>query len=70
MGDRTETILEVKKVLTKINPIVHLEGKCHNLEIVVNRFFNGLEPLTQKGLASLFVINEKLTHKPDYAKKL
>ena len=39
VDDRTETILEVKQVLTKRNLIVQLEEKCHSLEIVVNNFF-------------------------------
>ena len=68
--EKIETILEVRKVLTKRNLIVQLEEKCHNLEIVVNRFFNRTEPLTQKGLPSLFVINEKLITREDYVKKL
>ena len=68
--DRTQTILEVKKVLTKRNLIVQLDEKCHSLEIVVNIFFSKLEPLTQKGLPSMFVINEKIIHKQDYANKL
>ena len=70
VDDRTETILEVKKILTKKNLIVRLEEKCHSLDITVNRFFSRIEPLTQKGLSSLFVINDKLITRQDYVKKL
>lgn len=31
--DRTETVLEVRKVLTKINVMLQLENKCQNLEM-------------------------------------
>ena len=57
---RIDTILEVKRTLTKKNLVVQLEEKCHGLEITVNKFFNRIEPLTQKVLPSLFVINDKL----------
>ena len=60
LEDRTSKILEVKKVLTKKNLVIHLEKKCRNLEIVVSRFFNIIEPLTKRGLPSLFLINDKL----------
>ena len=70
VGDKTETILEVKKFLTKRNLIVQLEEKSDSLEIAINRFFSRLEPLTQKVLPCLFVINDKLMNKKDYANKL
>jgi len=60
----------VKKVLTKKNLNVQLEEKCQNLELLVNKFFNIIEPLTQKGLPSLFVINDKLMAIEDYVKRL
>ena len=40
------------------------------MELTVNRFFNRIELLTQKGLASLFVINEKLMAREDYVNRL
>ena len=46
IDDRTKSILEVKKVLTKKNLILELEEKCHSLEITVQRFFSRIEPLT------------------------
>ena len=71
VAERTsETILQVKNLLTKNNLIVQLEDKCQNLELTVNRFFNRIESLTQKGLPSLFVINDKLVTREDYVKRL
>lgn len=68
--DRKKTIMEENKVLTMRNLIVQLEEKCHSLEIVVNIFFSRIEPLTQKGPPSLFVINDKLITREDYVKNL
>ena len=69
-ADRIETILQVKKVLTKKSLNVQLQEKCQVLEPTVNMFFNRMQPLHKKGLPSLFVINEKLMDKGDYVKKL
>lgn len=68
--DRKATILQVKKVLTKKRLNVKLEEKCQNLELLVNRFFNRIEPLNQKCIPSLFSINDKLMPREDYVKKL
>jgi len=70
VDDRTETILEVKKVLTKNNLVVQLTKKCHILEVVVNSFITRIDALNNKGLPSLFVINDKLMTREDYLKKL
>jgi len=70
VADRTDTILHVKKVLTKKSLNVHLEEKCQNLELTINRFLNKMQPLHQKGIPSLFVINDKLMARGDYAKRL
>ena len=40
------------------------------MELTVNIFFNRIEPLTQKGLPSLVVINDKLMIREDYVKRL
>jgi len=66
----TETILEVKKVLTKNNLVVQLTEKCHTLEVAANGFFTRIDALNKKGLPSLFVINDKLMTKEEYFKKL
>jgi hypothetical protein len=47
--DRTETILEVKRVLTKRGLMLLLEEKGQNMDIGVQRFFNKLETLQKKG---------------------
>lgn len=53
--DRTKTILEVKKVISKINLMVQLEEKCQNMKLAVNRFFDKFEVLRQKGLPNILV---------------
>lgn len=53
IAERIETILQVKKVLTKKSLNVQLEEKCQNLELTVNRFFNKMQPLHQKCLPSV-----------------
>ena len=68
--DRTETILEVRRVLTKRNLVRQLEEKCHELDMAIDRFLNKIEPLRAKGLPSLYVINNKLVQKGDYMTKL
>lgn len=60
----------MKKVLTKKNLNVQLEEKCQSLELTMNKFFNRIEPLTQKSLPSLFFINDKLMAREDYVKRL
>jgi len=60
ISDRTATILEVKKVLTKVNLIDQLEERCETLEMQVNRFTNIIEALIKKGLPNIYVINDKL----------
>lgn len=70
INDRTTTIVEVKKIITKINLILQLEEKCNTINTIVQRFFSRLEPLTSKGLPSMIVINEKLMPIEDYVLKL
>ena len=48
VADKIETILQVKKVLTKKILNVQLEEKCENMELIVNRFFNKIQPLIKK----------------------
>ena len=70
VNDRTETTLEVKKVLTKKNLVQQLEEKCNGLEIAISKFFNIIGPLTKRGMPSLFVINHKLITMEYNVKKL
>jgi len=50
INDRTATILEVKKIITKKNLILQLKEKCSSVNTIVQRFFSRIEPLTSKGL--------------------
>ena len=68
--DRTETILEVKRVLTKRRLMLQLEEKVQAMDLGVHRFFSKIEALQKKGLPGLKVINDKLMTLPDYKKKL
>jgi hypothetical protein len=68
--DRTETILEVKRVLTKRGLILQLEDIVQAMDVVVQRFFSKSDPLQKKGLPSLFVINNKLITLSYYKQKI
>jgi hypothetical protein len=68
--DRTETILEVKRVLTKRGLMLHLEEKVHAIDLGVQIFFSKIEALQKKGLPGLKVINDKLMTLLDYKKRL
>jgi hypothetical protein len=68
--DRIETILEVKRVLTKRGLMLQLEEKVHIMDQGVQRFFSKIEALQKKGLPGLKVINDKLMTLPDYKKRL
>jgi hypothetical protein len=68
--DRTETILEVKRVLTKRGLMLQLEEKVQNMDIGVQRFFSKIEALQKKGLPGLLVLNDKLMTLPDYKQKM
>jgi hypothetical protein len=68
--DRTETILEVKRVLTKRSLMLQLEEKIQVMDQGVQRFFLKIDTLQRKGLPGMKVINDKLMVLPDYKKKL
>jgi hypothetical protein len=51
--DRTETILEVKKFLTKRGLMLQLEERTQNMDIGVQRFFSKIDALQKKGLPHL-----------------
>jgi hypothetical protein len=68
--DRTETILEFKRVLTKRGLMIQLEEKVHTMDAGVQRFFTKIEALQKKGLRGMIVINDKLMMLADYKKKL
>jgi len=70
ISDITARILEVKKIITKRNINLQLQEKCNNVNNMVQRFFNKIEPLISEVLPSIMVINDKLMPIEDYVKKL
>jgi hypothetical protein len=68
--DITETILEVKRVLTKRGLMLQLEEKVQIMDQGVQRFFNKIKALQKKGLPGLKVINDKPMTLLDYKKRL
>jgi hypothetical protein len=68
--DRTKTILEVKKVLTKKGLMLQLEEKAQTMDIGVQRFFSKVDSLHKKGLLGLLVINDKLITLSDYKQNI
>jgi ABC-type branched-subunit amino acid transport system ATPase component len=68
--DRTETIVEVKRVLTKKGLMLQLEEKVQAMDQRVQKFFSKIEALQKKGLPGLKVINDKLMTLLDYKKRL
>ena len=64
--DKTKTILEVRKVLSKRDLMLNLEDKCQNMQVAVDRFMAKFQILREKGLPSPLVINDKLMTQQDY----
>ena len=70
IADRTSTILEMKKVITKRNLMMQLEDKCQTMELAIDRFMVKFDALRQKGLPNPLVINDRLVPHEDYNKKI
>jgi len=68
--DRMETILEIKRVLTKRELMLQLEEKVQTMDTGVQRFFSKIKALQKKGLLDLMVLNYKLMNLPDYKQKM
>jgi len=68
--DRTETILEVKRFMTKRGLMLQLEEKIQVMDQGVQKFFHKIDALQRKGLPGMKVINDKLMTLPDYKKRL
>jgi hypothetical protein len=68
--DRTKTILEVKRVLTKGGLMLQLEEKIQVMDQGVQRCFHKIDDLQKKGLPGMKVINDKLMMLPDYKKRM
>ena len=58
--DRTEKIIEVRRVLTKRNLMLQLEKKCYNLEAGIQKFHKKFNGLNKKELPGLKGIRDKL----------
>jgi hypothetical protein len=63
--DRTTTILEVKRVLTKRELMLQPEEKVQAMDLGVQKFFSKIEALKKTGLPGLKVINNKLMTLPN-----
>lgn len=68
--DRTETILEMKRVLTNKTLMHNLERRCHDMHVEINAFMEKFAILQNKGLRSPLVINDRLMKHGDYTGKL
>ena len=70
IAEKTGTLLEVKKVLTKRNLMMNLEDKFQTIELAIGRFMVQFEILRQKGLPNPLVINDRLMPYEDYNNKI
>jgi len=68
--DKTETILEIRRILTKRNLMLQLENKCHNLEVHINKFHKKFNVLHQKGLPGLRGIGYRRVPLEEYQRRL
>ena len=68
--DRTETILQIKKILTKRNLMNTLEEKCDAMNISITKFFTKYTMLRQASIPDIHVFNENLMNQKDYDKKI
>lgn len=70
INDRIETILEIKRVLTKKTLMQNLERRCHDMWAKINYFMEKFDILQNKGLPSPLVINDRLIRHKYYVEKL
>lgn len=68
--DKTETILEIKRVMNRKNLMVQLENNCLNLEASIPRFQKEMRLLNKKGLAGLIGVANQLSSLTEYQDKL
>jgi len=67
---RIDTILEIKRVLTKKTLMKNLERRCQDMQVEINSFMDKFTILQNKGLPSSLVINDRLMKHVDYVSKL
>ena len=58
--DRTETILQIKKVLNKRNIMSNLEDRCKDMNVSISRFLAKDKTLSEAGLPDIHALNDKL----------
>jgi len=68
--DRTDTILEIQRVLTKRTLMQNLEKRCQDMQVEINSFMERFTVLQNKGLPSLLGNNDRLTKHVYYVHKL
>ena len=68
--NRTCTVFEVRKVLTKRNLMLNLEDKCQTMQLAIDKFMVKFKLLRQKGLPNPLDINDKLMTQEYYNKKI
>jgi len=68
--DMTDTILEIKRVLTKRTLMQNIERRCQDMQVEINSFMGKFTVLQNKGLPSPLVINDRLMKHIDYVDKL
>jgi len=68
--DRTGTILEIKRFLTKRTLMQNLEKRCQDMQVEINSFMERFIVLQDKGLPSLLGNNDQLMKHTDYVHKL
>ena len=68
--DRTETILQIKKVLTKRNMMNNLEEKCDAMNVSITKFLAKYTMMRQTGLPDIHVCNDKLMAQKYYDNKI
>ena len=70
IGNRTETISLIKRVLTLRNLIQTLERRVQDMQADINKFQNRFMALQNKGLPSLLEPSRKLLSHEKYAKRV
>ena len=70
IGDKTGTILTIKKVLTMKNFVQNLERKCQEMQVEINAFTDKFTALQQRGLPSLLTSNQGLLTHEQYAHRV
>ena len=68
--DRTWTIIEIKKILTRRNLVLNLEKRCQSIRVDIGRFMTKYGILRENGLPSPMVIHDKLMTQEDYIERL